>query len=147
MQKIAVLFLAMAMVIGYNNLLIAKPPLVGEFKFNEISGSGCGMTLWNPSRSNKNQFLFFNGLNNTSMEMKINGKITKFNRVKASGQKFYGQQTFQSFRERNGKIIVDVAVKLGAKGEIETVAIKQGTLVVKQNGQEVKLPVVGDAGC
>jgi hypothetical protein len=122
-------------------------PKVGEFKLDQISGHGCGMTLWKPSSTNKNRFLLFNGLTNNSMEMMVNGKITKFHRVKANGQAFYGQKTLQIFRSRDGKITVDVAVKLGAKGEIETVAIKEGSVTVKQNGQKVKIPVVGDAGC
>ncbi|MDZ7960673.1 MAG: hypothetical protein RMY34_22795 [Aulosira sp. DedQUE10] len=146
MKKIVVISLLTSFLITQSASATALPK-VGEFKFDQISGHGCGMTLWKPSSTNKNRYVLFNGLTKNSMEMMVNGKITKFNRVKASGTDFYGQQTFQTFRSQNGKITVDVAVKLGAKGEIETVAIKQGTVTVKQNGQKVTIPVVGDAGC
>jgi hypothetical protein len=146
MKKISAIALFTSFVIA-QSAQATTVPKVGEFKLDQINGHGCGMTLWKPSSRNKNRFLLFNGLTNNSMEMMVNGKITKFNRVKANGQAFYGQKTFQSFRSRNGKITVDVAVKLGAKGEIETVAIKEGTVSVKQNGKKVAIPVVGDAGC
>ncbi|QIR39239.1 hypothetical protein HCG51_22690 [Tolypothrix sp. PCC 7910] len=146
MKKIAIISLLTSFFIAQSASATALPK-VGEFKFAQISGHGCGMTLWKPSSANKNRYVLFNGLTKNSMEMMVNGKITKFNRVKASGTVFYGQQTFQTFRSQDGKITVDVAVKLGAKGEIETVAIKQGTVTVKQNGKKVTIPVVGDAGC
>lgn len=147
MKKIALISLFLIVAIIFANSGVAAPPKVGEFKLNELSGSGCGMTLWRQNRSDKNKFVFFNGIQKNSMEMKINGKITKFSRVKASGKDFYGQRASQIFSNQDSKITVDVAVKLGAKGEIESVAIKEGTISVKQNGQEVKVPVVGDAGC
>ncbi|MBW4563667.1 MAG: hypothetical protein KME32_21495 [Mojavia pulchra JT2-VF2] len=146
MKKIAILSLLTSCVLFQASQATALPK-VGEFELEQISGRGCGMTLWKPNSANKNRFILFNGLNDNSMEMMINGKITKFNRVKANGKAFYGQKTFQTFRSQDGKITVDVAVKLGAKGEIETVAIKEGTVHVKQNQQKVKIPVVGDAGC
>ncbi|MBD2775863.1 hypothetical protein [Iningainema tapete] len=147
MKKIALISLFLIVAIIFANSGVAAPPKVGEFQLNEISGSGCGMTLWRQNRAEKNKLVFFNGLEKNSMEMKINGKITKFSRIKASGKEFYGQRTLQTFSNQDGKIMVDVAVKLGAKGEIESVAIKEGTIRVKQNGQEVKVPVIGDAGC
>jgi hypothetical protein len=146
MKKIALISLFTSFVIAQSAQATALPK-VDEFKFNQITGHGCGMTLWKPISTNKNRYILFNGLTNNSMEMLVNGKITKFKRVKASGTAFYGQKTFQTFQSQNGKITVEVAVKLGAKGEIETVAIKEGTVTVRQNGQKVKIPVVGDAGC
>ena len=146
MKKIAIISLLTSFLIAQSAQATALPK-VGEFKLNQITGHGCGMTLWKPSSTNKNRFILFNGLTNNSMEMMVNGKIIKFKRVKASGTAFYGQKTLQTFQSQNGKITVDVAVKLGAKGEIETVAIKEGTVTVKQNGQKVKISIVGDAGC
>lgn len=147
MRLVTIVSLCSNMLISCASSVVANPPLVGEFTLNEISGQGCGMTLWKPHSSNKNRFVFFNGIGNNSMEMKINGRITKFSRIKASGQKFYGQQTLQTFRSQDGKTQVDVAVKLGLKGEIESLMIEESTIRVKQNGQEVKIIVVGDAGC
>ncbi|MBD2195883.1 MULTISPECIES: hypothetical protein [Calothrix] len=146
MKKIAVISLFTSFLIA-QSAQATSIPKVEEFKFAQITGHGCGMTLWKPSSTNKNRYILFNGLTNNSMEMLVNGKITKFKRIKSTGTAFYGQKTFQTFQSPNGKIIVDVAVKLGAKGEIETVAIKEGTVTVQQNGKKVKIPVVGDAGC
>ncbi|BAY09684.1 hypothetical protein [Calothrix sp. NIES-2098] len=146
MKKIAVISLLTSFVIAQSAQATTLPK-VGEFNLNQISGHGCGMTLWKPSSAHKNRFILFNGLTNNSMEMMVNGKIIKFNRVKANGQAFYGQKTFQTFSSQDRKITVDVAVKLGAEGEIESVAIKEGTVTVNQNGKKVKIPVVGDAGC
>ena len=42
---------------------------------------------------------------------------------------------------------MDVEVKLGEPGEIESIAIDKGEIKVKQNTQEVIITVVGDAGC
>ena len=134
------------MLIGCAEQSVAHPR-VGDFTLNQLSGAGCGMTLWQPKRSNNNRFIFFNGLQPNSMEMMIDGKMTKFRRIKATGQQFYGQKTSQTFRSQDGKTVVDVNVKLGAKGEIESVQIKQGTLRVTKNGQQTTIPVVGDAGC
>jgi hypothetical protein len=118
---------------------------VGEFRLEEVSGGGCGMTLSAIDTSDKNLFVLFNGLDKNSMTMKINGKVTKFKRVEASGEEFYGQLTSQTFRSADG-IQVHVVVKLGKQVD-ETIEIKVGTIRVEKNGQRVKLSVVGLAGC
>lgn len=125
----------------------AAAPKVDEFTLDEIQGRGCGMTLWNPDRTSRDRYLFFNGLDENSMEMKIEGEIVKFRRITATGPEFYGQQTNQSFVSEDGNIQVTAAVELGEPGEIESVAIKAGTLRISQAGETIELAVVGDAGC
>jgi hypothetical protein len=79
--------------------------------------------------------------------MKINGEFVKFKRTEATGEDFYRQKTSQTFVSENGETEVKVDVKLGEKGEIESVGISQGTLQIEQAGETVEIPVVGDAGC
>lgn len=124
---------------------------IDEFAFEEISGRGCGMSLWRPDRQTRDRYLFFNALNDelneNPMEMKLNGEIVRFRRTEASGTEFYGQTTSQTFVSEDGSTQVTAAVELGELGEIESVAIQSGTLRVSQSGQTIEIPVVGDAGC
>lgn len=119
---------------------------VDEFSFDEISGRGCGMTLWHSDRTRRDRYIFFNELNE-AMEMKINGEIVRFQRTEASGAEFYGQQTTQTFVSEDGSIQVTATVELGEPGEIESVAIQSGTLRVSREGEAIELAVMGDAGC
>lgn len=105
------------------------------------------MTLWSPERSSGDRYLFFHGLNESPMEMKIDGKIVRFKRTEASGTEFYGQQTTQTFVSEDGMIQVTAEVVLGPPGEIESVAIPSGTLRISQTEQAIDLSVIGDAGC
>ncbi|HEY9626682.1 MAG TPA: hypothetical protein V6C84_05225 [Coleofasciculaceae cyanobacterium] len=120
---------------------------VDEFSLSQISGGGCGMTLWRPDRTANDRFIFFNGLQPQSMEMRINGQMMQFDRIQASGTEIYGQSTSQIFRSQNGFITVQVNVTLGKRGEIETVDIPEGSLRVLTDDSEITIPVVGNAGC
>jgi len=79
--------------------------------------------------------------------MVINGALVQLQRIAAKGDKFYGQQTFQTFESLNGATQVEVEVQLGERLGMEVVQVQAGTLRVQQSGQEVKIPVLGDAGC
>lgn len=120
---------------------------IDEFALDEISGAGCGMALWKPGQDRPTQFVFFNGLEPSPMEMKINGQVVEFKRVGASGEEFYGQMTSQTFESEDGSMTAQVDVELGEPGEIESVAIDGGTVSVMRDGQETSVDVVGDAGC
>lgn len=127
---------------------------IGDFGFADITqlgAAGCGMTLWKPEETanggGDRRFIFLNGLEPDSMIMKLNGEVVRFRRTAASGNEFYGQQTSQTFVSQDGKTTVQVNVTLGQKGEIESVAIQNGTLRVEQGSASVELPVMGDAGC
>ncbi|MFQ3627037.1 MAG: hypothetical protein SNJ81_05635 [Cyanobacteriota bacterium] len=81
------------------------------------------------------------------MRMLIDGKRLEFSRVDGSGQDFYGQKTTQTFRSAEGTITASVMVTLGEQGDIENVAIADGTIQIERAGATVEVPVVGDAGC
>lgn len=125
---------------------------IDEFTFAQIQGEGCGMALWKPDRTSRDRFIFFNvfdseGTQATTMEMMLNGTVVPFRRVAASGDAFYGQYTSQTFESQDGTYRVEVTVTLGERGEIENVAIADGTLRLTQNDAAIDIPVVGDAGC
>lgn len=127
---------------------------LGTFAFDEIyeiGAAGCGMTLWSSEENAKpagdRNFLLLSGLEADSMLMKINGETVRFRRTAASGDDFYGQFTSQTFSNEEKGITVNVDVTLGQRGEIESVGIPSGTIKVDQGGNNVEVPVVGDAGC
>ncbi|GAB4478627.1 MAG: hypothetical protein OHK0037_40660 [Elainellaceae cyanobacterium] len=122
-------------------------PTIGEFSLEENNLYGCGMALWKPDRTAQGQYVFFNGIEDGSMRMLIDDELVEFSRVDGSGQDFYGQQTTQTFRSADGMITASVTVALGEQGEIESVAIANGTIRVERDGATVEIPVVGDAGC
>ncbi len=122
-------------------------PSIGEFSLAENNLYGCGMALWKPDRADRERYVFFNGIDDGSMRMLIDGKLLEFKRVDGSGQDFYGQKTTQTFRSNDGTITVSATVTLGEQGEIESVAIADGTIQVERDGATVEVPVVGDAGC
>lgn len=110
------------------------------------------MSLWKPEDGSRPQgMLFFNRLHQQENDqftlMKINGQFVRFQRTAASGQAFYGQKTAQTFVSQDGTLQLQVDVTLGQPGEIESIAIDQGTLRIQQNEQVLTLPVKGDAGC
>jgi len=122
-------------------------PSIGEFSLAENNLYGCGMALWKPDRADRERYVFFNGVEDGSTRMLIDGKLLEFSRVDGSGQDFYGQKTTQTFRSNDGTITVSATVTLGEQGEIESVAIADGTIQVERDGATVEVPVVGDAGC
>ena len=122
-------------------------PTINEFKLEEISGAGCGMTLYKRDRAQDNLFVLFNGLDPDSMEMKINGEFMTFQRIDEAGEPFYGQYPSQTFTNSDGSMSVEVDVTLGEPGEIESVAIPEGTITVTQDGQSTTINVMGGAGC
>jgi hypothetical protein len=118
--------------------------------FNQ-GGGGCGMTLWKQKDGLRPPgYLFYNRLAQTAGNeftlMKIGGKFVRFRRTAATGQEFYGQQTSQTFISQDETIQLQVDVKLGQPGEIESFVV-EGTLRAQHNGQTVKIPVRGSAGC
>lgn len=124
-----------------------------EELFQQGSG-GCGMTLWRVGGDPRTDgILFFNRLQtgpNTTQAtalIKLDGEFVRLQRISASGEAFYGQAPMQIFQDTSGKIQVEVMVKRGAAGEIESVGISKGLLRVKQQQHLVEAAVVGDAGC
>lgn len=139
--------------LGLSSVLwvLANPAIatlnVNEFTTEQIAGKGCGMTLWKLSRKASNRYVFSNGLEPNSMEMKLNGQVRQFTRIKGSGPEFYGQMTSQTFQDKDKTIIVEVYVELGQRISDETVEISKGTIRVKQGRDVVSFAVRGDAGC
>jgi hypothetical protein len=78
--------------------------------------------------------------------MIINGEWVRLRRIAAQGNEFYGQQTSQTFESLSGTTQVEVEVKPGDRLGMEVLQV-QGTIRVQQPGQQVEIPVVGDAGC
>ncbi|MEO1210944.1 MAG: hypothetical protein AAFX78_15575 [Cyanobacteria bacterium J06638_20] len=128
---------------------------VGGFTLDEIyelDAGGCGMTLWRVEAQSAapgdRLFILVNGIEDNSMLMKLNGEAVRFRRTAQSGEEFYGQYEEQTFQDAPGDITVEVSVdKGGVMGEIESVSIPGGTIKVIMAGEEVTIPVVGDAGC
>jgi hypothetical protein len=128
---------------------------VGGFTLDEIydlDAGGCGMTLWRADAQSAapgdRLFTLVNGIEENSMLMKLNGEAVRFRRTAQSGEEFYGQYEEQTFQNAPGDITVEVFVeKGGVMGEIESVSIPGGTITVIMAGEEVTIPVVGDAGC
>ena len=110
-----------------------------------VDGGGCGMTLWPVGRSG--EFVFFNGLPDTSMWMKLDGDMTQFRRTAVSGPEFYGQSASQRFISDDGLIEVNVRADVGAEKGYEAVNIDQGTLRLEASGGMTEITVEGDAGC
>lgn len=129
-------------------------PVIDRFTLDELfaqDGGGCGMTLWHRDDGLRSaEYLFFNGLAQPSTDavalMKLNGEFTRFRRVAALGDEFYGQQTSQTFVSPDDALQLRVDVTLGQPGEIESVSV-EGTLQLQQNGETTEIPVLGDAGC
>ncbi|MGD1942301.1 MAG: SH3 domain-containing protein [Leptolyngbyaceae cyanobacterium] len=111
-----------------------------------VGSGGCGMTLWT-TNAGIDDYIFFNGLPNEDMWMKLDGTMTKFQRTAASGGEFYGQTNFQSFVSLDGSTEVDVTVTVGTEEGYESVNIEQGTLRLESSSGVVEKIVVGDAGC
>ncbi|MDB9527702.1 SH3 domain-containing protein [Oscillatoria sp. CS-180] len=109
-----------------------------------VGSGGCGMTLW---PSNTNEFIFFNGLDNTGMWMKLDGDMIQFRRTAASGPEFYGQSGSQSFVSLDGAYEVDVTTTAGSDKGYEAINIDSGTLTLKTAGDATDIAVEGDAGC
>ena len=145
---------------------IATAPTINEFDFNEIAGSGCGMTLLQADRSPQDrQYVLFNGLVQQSpsdfdvrMEMKIDDEIIIFNRTDYQGEPFAVENyPLQTFVSKDGSLVATVEVEAvppaapvtGApgSGETEVVTISGGTVSVDRDGQSTSVSVVGDAGC
>ncbi|TYQ24094.1 hypothetical protein PseudUWO311_20130 [Pseudanabaena sp. UWO311] len=123
---------------------------VDSFTIDELFAAhsgGCGMSLQKKSAKGTRNFVFFNGIAPNSMLMKINGKMTKFRLVEATGNDFYGQKNFQTFVSEDQAMEVRVAVVQGAAGEIESLDIDTGVMLIKVNGSFQQLEVFGDAGC
>ena len=128
---------------------IALQPQIQTFTTDElfkVKGGGCGMSLWRKGNEAKQGFIFFNGVEEKSMWMKINGKMTQFRRTAATGQDFYGQKATQSFLSLDGLTQVDVTVQTGEKG-YESLSIPDGTLKLRQGISLDQVSVQGDAGC
>jgi hypothetical protein len=62
--------------------------------------------------------------------MKVNGEFVRFRRTAATGQELYGQYPSQTFVSQDGTIQLQVDVKYGEPGEIESFAV-EGTMRVQ----------------
>ncbi len=109
-----------------------------------VDGGGCGMSL---KPIGNDEFIFFNGIDDESMWMKLDGTMTQFRKTSASGEDFYGQSTTQSFTSIDEATQVDVSVQLGTEVGYEAVDVESGTLRLENAGEVVEIPVEGDAGC
>ena len=128
---------------------VTELPQIESFTTDELfeaGGGGCGMSLWSEA-SEVRSFLLFNGVDDDSMLMKIDGEFVKFRRTDFAGEAFYGQYPSQTFLSEDGTIRVEVNIKQGAAGEIESVAISEGRLRLERDGNKVEFAVAGDAGC
>lgn len=120
---------------------------VDNFSTDEIfavGSGGCGMTLWSTTTGD---FIFFNGIAESDMWMKLDGEMTQFRRTDASGPEFYGQAGSQSFVSLDGRYEVDVTATAGSDKGYEAVHIDSGTLNLKAGGETTQFDVEGDAGC
>lgn len=122
---------------------------IDSFTTDELFGvgsGGCGMTLW--PVNNPDEYIFFNGLPDTGMWMKLDGTMTAFRRTAASGPEFYGQSASQTFVSQDGAIAVNVTASVGSEAGYEFVNIQQGQLVLEgPSGDPTEIAVAGDAGC
>lgn len=123
---------------------------VGSFTTEELfalGAGGCGMSLWRAgSDPFQDGFVFFNGLDGTAI-MTLDGEMVELERKTATGDEFYGQYISQTFVTPDTALSATTNVVLGEPGEIESVAIPAGTLIVQSNAEVVEMAVVGDAGC
>lgn len=116
-------------------------------ELNEVSAGGCGMSLWRAGESPRAEgILLFHGIDEPAV-MRFDGEFQSLERTAATGEEFYGQQSEQTFATADGETTVRVSVALGEPGEIESVAIAQGTLAIETEGLINEIPVEGDAGC
>ena len=126
------------------------PLTVDTFTFDrlrEVNAGGCGMSLWKAGESPRAEgILFFHGIDEAAYMM-FEGEIQPLERTAAVGEEFYGQQSEQSFETADGAIAAEVKVTLGEPGEIESVAISEGTISIEAEGAVTELEVIGDAGC
>lgn len=126
---------------------------IGTYTTDElfaVDGGGCGISLWHADAASQpfpTNFLFFNGLEETSAWMKLDGSMTRLRRTASSGEGFYGQYTNQSFETLDGKTRVAITVTLGTEAGYESINIARGRFKLETEGRMVEIPVVGDAGC
>lgn len=127
------------------------PTVVQSYSGDELfaaGGGGCGMSLWRADSSYNDGSILFSGIGEgPQLLMKLENKFVTFERMEGSGKEFYGQFAQQRFRNLNGDIEVMTEVELGATGEIESVEIDKGRVVVTRNGASQEITVKGDAGC
>ena len=130
---------------------VPLPPVVQPYSSDELfaAGSGgCGMSLWRAEGSYSDGSILFSGIGEgPQLLMKLDGKFVTLERIEGNGEEFYGQFAQQRFRNLNGDIEVMTEVKLGAEGEIESVEIDSGRVVVTRNKVSQEIAVKGDAGC
>lgn len=121
---------------------------VGTFTGDELFASGaggCGMTLLVAGEAD---FVFFHGVEPSSMRMKLNGELLTFDRTSFSGEEFYGQAPSQQFVSTDGGSRVSVSVVQGEQVDQEVFNIDSGTIQVESAGEVVTLDdLVGDVGC
>ena len=131
-------------------LATSKPPQVNSFTLDELfeqGAGGCGMSLLKPGAAPGEGFLFTHGMDAEPALMKIDGAWVWFQRTAASGERFYGQTTSQTFSNDDGSLIVETEVTLGEEGEIESVEFSDAVLRLTYDGQTIEIDVEGGAGC
>ena len=129
----------------------ALPIEVGTFTMDELfeaGGGGCGMTLWQAANNVPQEgLLFFHGIEDDPAFMVFDNQMTTLSRKVGEGKDFYGNKTEQKFVSQDQAITVQVNVNLGNKGEIESINIPSGEIIVTTQGKIKEFAVMGDAGC
>ena len=131
-------------------IAVLTPPKVDSFTLDELfeqGAGGCGMSLLKPGAPPGEGFLFSHGMDEEPALMKIDGAWVWFQRTAASGERFYGQMTSQTFSNDDGSLIVETEVILGEEGEIESVDFSEAVLRLIYDGQTIEIAVEGGAGC
>ena len=127
------------------------PIEVGTFTTDELfdaGGGGCGMTLWQTVNNvPQEELLFFHGVEDDPAFMVFDNQMTILSRQVAEGKDFYGNKTEQKFVDEDQAITVQVNVNLGNAGEIESINIPRGEIIVTTQGTIKEFAVMGDAGC
>ena len=133
-----------------STLAVSPPPQANPFTLDELfeqGAGGCGMSLLQPGAPPGEGFLFIHGMDEEPALMKIDGAWVWFQRTAASGERFYGQTTSQTFSNDDGSLIVETEVTLGEEGEIESVDFSDAVLRLIYDGQTAEIAVEGGAGC
>ncbi len=147
-MKKYLLFLSLFTMLLTPNLTYAQSLTVEEFKGDLNIYNSCGMWLFKKTNRSKNSYIFTSTSNTSGANltyMKINGKMVKLREIKNKNNPKV-KNYLTDFISQDGKIKVRVNAEFGKFHE-ESVQIKKGIIQVKQDNQEIKIDVIGGAGC